>query len=242
MTNGAQFWFFPDLDDRNKMDKRPFFTLDLESYDDDDVKELNKFHRDAFAIEAILSTAASLKYTNAAAKFIEGQIQQPDDELIKFIGRQVYDGNLTKAVIEELRTPVRAAFQQIIRERIQQKLSKAFDAPAEELPSDTAAPVQSDSEIVTTDEEIDCYNIVRAIVSEILPPNRVDMRDGKAYCAILADNNNRKPICRLHLNGKKSKYIGIFSEDKSEEKILIEAPHDIFRLKEPLLETAKRYV
>lgn len=40
LTNGVQVWFFTDIDAPNKMDKRPFFTFDFESYDDDDVKEL----------------------------------------------------------------------------------------------------------------------------------------------------------------------------------------------------------
>jgi hypothetical protein len=52
------------------------------------------------------------------------------------------------------------------------------------------------------------------------------MRDRKRYCGILLDNNNRKPICRLHFNYSQ-KYIGLFS-NKQEKKAPIDIINDIF--------------
>ncbi len=40
-------------------------------------------------------------------------------------------------------------------------------------------------------------------------------RDNQTYFAILLDDNNRKPICRLHFNGKK-KYASFFDTGKEE--------------------------
>ncbi len=37
--------------------------------------------------------------------------------------------------------------------------------------------------------EIDGFNIVRAICSKFVAPERVVMRDAKSYCAILLDDN-----------------------------------------------------
>ncbi|MCU7924604.1 MAG: hypothetical protein KZQ88_18080, partial [Candidatus Thiodiazotropha sp. (ex Dulcina madagascariensis)] len=70
-------------------------------------------------------------------------------------------------------------------------------------------------------------NIVKAILREVLDVKRITMRDTKSYCGILLDNNNRKPICRLHFNYSQ-KYLGVFS-GKNEERIEIDSIDDIFQ-------------
>jgi hypothetical protein len=84
--------------------------------------------------------------------------------------------------------------------------------------------------IVTTEEEYEGYYIVKAILSEVTDPVNVVMRDAKSYCAILYDDNNRKPICRFYFDGKQ-KFIGVFdNETKTENKIPVTKPGDIFKL------------
>ena len=55
------------------------------------------------------------------------------------------------------------------------------------------------------------------------------MRDVKSYCGILLDNNNRQPICRFHFNYATQKYIGLFDENKNEERVPIDDLDDIFK-------------
>ncbi|BCG63340.1 MAG: hypothetical protein methR_P1044 [Methyloprofundus sp.] len=86
--------------------------------------------------------------------------------------------------------------------------------------------------IASLQGEIDGFNIVRAILSEVVDIERVVMRDTKSYCGILLDDNNRKPICRLHFNAKQN-YIGLIS-GKSEERIPISGISDIFKHSEHL--------
>ncbi|CAA7612508.1 hypothetical protein [Magnetospirillum sp. SS-4] len=66
------------------------------------------------------------------------------------------------------------------------------------------------------------------------------MRDAKSYCAILLDDNNRRPICRLHLN-RGVKYLGLFDADKNEERVRIESLDDIFAHADRLKVTAAIY-
>jgi len=93
--------------------------------------------------------------------------------------------------------------------------------------------------IETTGEEIDGYNIVKAILREIVDVGRVAMRDKKSYCGILLDDNNRKPICRLYFNSR-NKYIGLFS-DGSEEKVSIESLDDIFQHSDRIQSIISKY-
>lgn len=252
LTNGREYRFFTDIDEPNRMDKRPFFVFDLEAFDDADVRELQKFHRDRFDIANILSTAATLKYTHAAASYLRAQMDEPDDAFVKLVGRQIYDGNMTKQVVEQLRPTVRAAFEQIVRERIQDRINKAFSSDADARAAEQdAQPAESgggeddgqEKEIVTTEAEWEGFYIVRAIGAEVVDdPERITIRDQKSYCGILFDNNNRKPICRLHFNGKTRWYVGVFDADKNETRHQVAKPSDIYGLKEDVKETVRGYV
>lgn len=231
LTNGISYWFFTDLDESNKMDAKPFFEFDITNYRDSDVEELKKFHHDTFDEGSILATASNLKYGSAIRREVQKEIDEPSDEFERILISRVYEGRLTQGVRDDFRPLVRRAIRDAIRERINDRLSSAMDGGVdaqttelEELPED---------DIVTTQDEIDGYNIIRAIVREVIQADRVVMRDGKAYCAVLIDNNNRRPLARLWLNRSKW-YISLFDENKYEEKISIDSLDDIFLYSEKL--------
>src|SRR5690606_6418811 len=99
---------------------------------------------------------------------------------------------------------VRRAFTQFVNERINERLKSALakeerassPRPVEDSkPSLPDGVVAVDGEIETTQDEVDAFNIVRAIVAEVVAPERVFMRDAKTYCSVLLDDNNRRPIC-----------------------------------------------
>lgn len=54
------------------------------------------------------------------------------------------------------------------------------------------------------------------------------MRDNQSYCAILLDDNNRKPVCRLRFNNAQKLAVGIFSADKTEERFSLEEIDDLY--------------
>jgi hypothetical protein len=85
------------------------------------------------------------------------------------------------------------------------------------LPEPTSAfDIESKGkDIETTVEETEGFMIVRAILRKTVPVNRVVMRDVQSYCGILLDDNNRKPICRLHFNSSK-KYVTLFDVEGGE--------------------------
>lgn len=242
LTNGREIWFFSDTDEPNKMDKKPFFTFDLQKYDTAQVDELARFQKGTFAIEAIIEAASNLKYTSAAANYLKRQMQDPDDDFVRLIGRQIHEGSITKAVAEQLKPAIQAAVDELVRDRIQDRLSIAFRS---DTPAQTAAASESaaqDDEVVTTDEEREGFMIVRAIGARLAPVERITMRDAKSYCAILMDDNNRRPICRLYFNSATTKNLGIFDPEKNETKIRIDSPADIYRNAEAIEAVIRAYV
>jgi len=95
--------------------------------------------------------------------------------------------------------------------------------------------------IVTTEEEIEGFYIVKAIVREVVDAKRVFMRDTIRYCGILLDDTNRKPICRLWFNSPENKYLGIFDENKQEAKHGIADVNDIYKFADELKKRAQAY-
>ncbi len=242
LTNGADYWFFTDIDAPNKMDERPFFKFSLEAYDDGDLRELEKFTKSAFDIGLVQETAAGLKYSGLAAAYITAQIQNPDDEFVKLVGRSFYEGNLTAKVVEALKPNIRRAFEDIIRQRVRQRLEVALGDDGDEEPEEiaAAAPTGSKSDVQTTEEEWRAYYIIQAIAAEVTSPSNIAIRDAKAYCAILFDDNNRKPICRLFLEGK-TKSISFFDAVKKEERLYVDGPDDLYQHKARIKNVVAHY-
>ena len=74
----------------------------------------------------------------------------------------------------------------------------------------TTEPVMStETGVVATEEELEAFHIVKAILRKSVELKRIAARDVQSYFGILLDDNNRKPICRLYFNTSR-KSIGIF--------------------------------
>ena len=99
----------------------------------------------------------------------------------------------------------------------------------------------SKPEIVTTEEELEGFYIVKSILREVFPAERVTYRDAVSYFAIFADDNNRRPICRLNFN-RAQKKIGFITEDKKEEWLPIANLDEIYQYRERIREAALKYL
>lgn len=252
LTNGVRHWFYTDLDEPNKMDAKPFFEFDMLNFRPAQLEELSKFCNENFDVDTILNTASDLKYRSLLMKEISAELEKPCDELCRMLVGRVYEGKLTSNVMSKFEPLVGQSIRDTIRELVNQKLSSAIDDTSRAaLPTSSDAPPASAAEgdgsstgqvadIVTTDEERDAFNIVRAIVREVISVDRVHMRDAKSYCGVLIDDNNRKPLCRLHFN-RGIKHVGLFDAEKNEERIRIDSLDEIFALAPRLKETALRY-
>ncbi|WP_299474340.1 type I restriction enzyme HsdR N-terminal domain-containing protein [Cypionkella sp.] len=244
LTNGREVWFFSDIDEKNKMDKRPFFMFDLQSYDEHQVLELARFQKSSFAMDSILEAASNLKFVKSAATFLKKQLSTPDDDFVRYVGKQIYDGTLTKSVIEQLRPAISSALDELIRNRIQDKLNVTFGqeaTQAEQQAEKKAVDEIKTSDIDTTAEETFAFLVVKAIGSKVLPVERITIRDAKSYCSIFVDDNNRKPVCRFYFNSKTTKHIGLFDEQKIETRHHIAEPADIYKFAKEIEQTLSGY-
>jgi predicted type IV restriction endonuclease len=253
LTDGVIYRFYTDIEQPNKMDPKPFMEFNMLDIQEPLVVELKRLTKQAFDLEAILTVASELKYTREIKHILNDQLNAPSEEFVRFLAAQVYAGKLTSAVREQFATIAKRAFAQFVNERITERLRSAMGEPSlpVEPKSETGNPGDnqsvvvvtpvSESRIVTTEEELQAYYIVKAIVCAVLDTERITYRDTQSYFGILCDDNNRRTICRLHFNAKQ-KYIGIMNTDKNEERIPINNLDEIYKLTDRLRATAELYI
>ncbi|GJQ07475.1 hypothetical protein CAPN010_16330 [Capnocytophaga cynodegmi] len=243
MTNGIVYNFFTDLERPNVMDNKPFLSIDLSNLKDSSIRELVKFQKQMFDLESILNSAEMLKYIRAIKQEFDKEIQEPSDEFIRMIVRRFFSGQITSNRLEVFREYTQRAITSYINEMINARLKSALNInQEEEKTSQEAENIEIEiPEIITTEEELEGFYIVKAILREKLPASRIACRDTKSYFGVLLDDNSRKPICRLHFNSS-NKYIELFHNGKdSPEKNLISDLENIYDYKEQLLKTIDNY-
>lgn len=237
LTNGRTFNFYTDLDALNKLDARPFFVFDLADFNPVIAAELKKFEKASFNEDSILATAERLKYTSGIKKAINKLIEDPSEDFVRIVSSEVYEKRFTANVKEMLTAVTKSAFRDVIMDAVKNRLSNAL-ADTEQVVEEIEQ-LEEEAEIITTEEETEGFMIVRAICRELVAAKRIAMRDAKSYCAVLLDDNNRKPLVRLHFN-RATKYIGIFDGD-SEDRVIIESLDQIYEYADRIKTAAQKY-
>ena len=245
LTNGVNYLFFSDLEEPNKMDKKPFLELDMLNLRKNLLAEVKKLGKEKFDLDRMLSTANELKYTSQIKKVLSKQLENPNEDFVKFFFNATNSGSrFTAAAKEQFTELVKKASAQFINESVSDFLDSVKAVQDEGEKTKEAESQEVDKKpangIVTTEEELEGFQIARAIMCQKVAPNRVVHRDTKSYFGILLDDNNRKPLCRLHFNAGQ-KYIGIIDEDKKETRHPIDEVTDIYKYSENLLSTINLY-
>lgn len=250
LTNGERWHFFTDLDQPNKMDEKPFLRLSLTDVDPYALPELQKLTKSTFDLDSVLSAAEELKYISGIKAAIGDQFAQPGEEFVRLLAASVYDRPMTAKMREFFAGIVAKACKQWVTDQVNARLSTALQgqgvavpvAAGKSTPADApeAEPAR-DSGIETTLEELEGYNIVRAIAVSEVPVERIAARDTKSYFGVLLDDNNRKPICRLHFN-RQQKYLGLLDEARTEQRVPLEQVSDIYQHAEEIRAAVRRYL
>ncbi|HYH15661.1 MAG TPA: restriction endonuclease, partial [Flavisolibacter sp.] len=246
LTNGIVYRFYTDLVEANKMDEKPFFEFRIDDIKDAQVEKLKEFHKSYFNLESIINTASELKFMSELRARIVHEISEPSDDFTRYFAKSVYPTVVTAKVLEQFRGLVKRSFHQYINDAINERLKSALatdqqrqqEIEKEDLTAATTVATE-ESRIQTTAEELEAFYIVRAILCSKFNVSRITQRDQQTYFGVLLDDNNRKPICRLHFNGKK-KYVTFFDTGK-EEKVEIQDNNQLYEFASRLIKGAEQY-
>lgn len=240
LTNGVEYRFYTDLVTVNKMDDKPFFEFKISDIKDAEIQELKKFHKSVFDLDNISTAASDLKFSNELSILINAEMQQPTDEFVRYFAKQVYPSMVTAKVLEQFVPLVKRVFTHIVNDQIAERLKSALKKETEVGEQEAPQPIEPTSAIITTQDEIDGFLIVKSILRKNIEVGRVFMRDNQSYCGILLDDNNRKPICRFYFTTNRLR-LGLFDSDKKETKVDINHLDDIYNHAEELSETVANY-
>ena len=245
LTNGIKYRFYSDLDEINKMDKRPFFEVDLNNLTDTQINYLTNFQRDSLDVNSILSSAEELKYSNLIKDFFRQQLNNTSEDFTNYILGQVYEGRKTAAVVEKFMPIVKKSFNQFMNETLSTKFAETLNnknSIQSEIALSDETPSESDiiNKINTTSEELEGYAIIKSILREDINPDDINYKDTETYFGILYQNNTRKWICRLYLGTKKS--IVFPTVDKGQERIYIDSLNDLYQYEDKFKNIVQKFI
>lgn len=245
LTNGRIWNFYTDLDKPNVLDERPFLVLDLLDVDPVTLPNLEQLATESFDLDSVIAGAEELKYVSAIKKEIASELAHPSEEFVRLFAKRVYGGYMHARIVETFTSLTEKAAKQHINDRVNARLKTALadqapliGAVPDEAPpnlaavGDAAVSIEVVEEVgrpdvVTTEEELEAYRIIKAVLVGTVAPGRVFLRDAASYCSVILDDNNRKPIARLHFNGR-VKRIVVFDAEKNQTRIDIESIEDIY--------------
>uniref|UniRef100_UPI00262EABBF type I restriction endonuclease n=1 Tax=uncultured Chryseobacterium sp. TaxID=259322 RepID=UPI00262EABBF len=233
LTNGIIYNFYTDLEKPNIMDEKPFLTINIEDLKESSIKILENFTKTGYNLESILDSAEALKFIKAIRKEFEKEIENPSDEIVRLLVNRFYERPLTANRMVAFKEYTKKALTTSINESISFRLKSALNIneQIEKQDENKTNEIVANSEIpkfVTTEEETEGFQIVKAILREKISSERISSRDTQSYFGVLLDDNNRKPICRFHFNTS-NKYLELFHNGKdSGEKIQLNSLDDIY--------------
>lgn len=236
LTNGIVYRFYTDIDKNHVMDTKPFFEFNLLKFSDTDIEELRKFSKNSFDQNALSDTAQNLLYTKEIKRLMSEQLTHPSPDFVKFFASQVYSGRMTATNVEKFTEITKKSLKEFINERIAERLKSAIDSTEIEdiEPSEVTNEieiVQNSEKIITTEEELEGFYTVKAILREVIDVSRIEYKDTKNYFGINLDGKVGKTICRLRFNSKK-KYVGVIDHTNKEVKRQISSLDEIYGVSE----------
>ena len=252
LTDGIEYRFFTDIDETNKMDRTPFFTFKITDLRDSDINELKKFQKSEFNACDVFNAAEDLKYTSAIENFVKTQFATPSDDFVKYLISKVYKGKKVQSAIDKFKPIVKKSLNQLIEELVNERLTQALTREKPDVETSTPPEQQNtpaDSRIETTQEEIDAYDVIKSMLKNILPADKISYNDTVYYFSINFGEKRTDWICRLALKDK-VKYIVIPSNDADARKHNIgygkryelENVNSLYNLADLIKESAKRFV
>lgn len=188
LTNGKQYQIFSDTKTKGSMDKTPFLSFDITSFDKGDLPTVQRLSKEAWDLDFVLSAAERLKNLEAIKQLIRKDTTEPDDDVVRHFANVCHDGWKTKAVLDEYRPLVVQAFREYIIESMVDPKPKPEPEPG----------LEPTTGIVTHDSEKFAYVTVKTLLGGTVEPSRIQMHDYKGFCAVQLDGSSRKTICRFY--------------------------------------------
>lgn len=199
LTNGREWRFFTDLQDKNIMDREPFLTVDFLNFSNTDIEQISRFRHDHFQPEALRTLAEESVYLAAFKSVIRKSILECDGEFVRYVAsKSTIQRTMTAKFIESITPIVKQAVAQTMSDMVVNSLSAP--PPVETLEDLVGVVGESEdivdpqnSKIVTTAAE----RKLLSIVQEILVGEPLFGKDTESYYSVLYQNKSNRWLIRF---------------------------------------------
>lgn len=209
ITDGCHYLFFGDLENPNQMDREPFFSFSLDDRKADWPKIaafLGKFSRDAFNAETLVTDAENSRYRQAMIDRLVRALRNPggDENFLRWLTEDIYRGKRTTNVMVRLGDVARDAIEPALLrllsddflEQLKIRIARAsahsesvasqsntvVEEPAPDRPDAGDATSERRSSSITTDEEMEFFEMVKRICTRAgVPDEELIYRDAVNY-------------------------------------------------------------
>ena len=212
LTNGVQYKFFTDLNSNNIMDENPFIQLDITNLSDNDIEVLSKFKKESFEKDELLRYAEELIYTSNLNNKLSELFKNPSDDFIRYLIKDFSDTRITANVVDRFRPIVKKAISNAVLDIVSQGLFQQGTEPEKskadnEAIIDSTSAVRAKREVVTTEEELAGFNMVKEILSaEGKDVSELNYKDTISYFGIY-NKGITSWVVRFNFDSSKGKHI-----------------------------------
>lgn len=207
ITNGIEWRFFTDLNEKNIMDSTPFLRIMMDDIKDSDAEQLFRFRHDKFKPEALRTLAEESVYISEFVKVVSTSLRTVDHEFVRYVaGRADIGRQLNQRFIESITPLVRQAVERSVSEMVVSGLSsRATTTVVEsaESQSNNNSVADEHTDIVNPDNPniVTTYN-ERVLFEKILSitGNEHDLqaKDTESYYSILFQGKSNRWLIRYH--------------------------------------------
>ena len=147
LTNGIIYKFY-SRDSDNVLQSVPFFEFDLSDYSNQDLEMLAMFMRNVIDINSILEEAEEIYFLEKFDDALYEALVNPSKEFIKVVYKNMGGKKMTDKVSSKIKALINGT---------------SLNGAANKIIKHEAAT--SNSGIITTDEEIKAYNVIKTIMA-----------------------------------------------------------------------------
>lgn len=235
LTNGIVYRFFSDLEEANKMDLMPFLEIDLLNLKSHSIIELAKFKKETFNMKGILNSASELKYTSLLKNAIAEQFNEPSEQFVRALIKNIYTGVKTQAVIDKFKALTRVAIDDYISDLLNNKLKNIISSDVP--PETTKNPNASEKEYDFLIEETAALEYIKNMLNIC----DVSYKKTSRYVYMHISDSQYKWICRISIRQENRLFIlHKFNDTDYETEYLFDEVEQLEQIKDLITDTYQK--
>lgn len=206
ITNGSEWRFFTDLNNKNMMDDSPFLTVSFDDLRAADGVQLARFHHDQFEPGALRALAEESVYLSAFKSVVGGFLRDPDIDFVKFVASRA---NVQRQFNAKFLDGIAPIVRQAVAQAVSEMVATSLSSPAvvvQEVVEVSGLPAEVDDvhpdndRIVTTVAEKRLFALTREILGGECD---ITAKDTESYFTVLYQGKTNRWLYRFYGDKKR---------------------------------------